>query len=86
MEIADSNMLPFLGMIIETNGCELVTRVYRKPTNNGLLLHVDMRYKKSLIRTMLHWACHLSPSWKSVIRECDYQLKGCSLHWDARKN
>ena len=79
MEIADSNMLPFLGMIIETNGSELVTSVYRKPTNNGLLLHfqshVDMRYKKSLIKTMLHWACHLSPSWKSVVRECGY-LKG----------
>ena len=70
MEIAD------LGMMIEKKGCELVTSVYRKPTNNGLLLHfqsqVDMRYKKSLIRTMLH---RLSSSWESIVRECDH-LKG----------
>ena len=47
MEMADSNKLPFLGMMIEKKGCELVTSVCRKPPNNGLLLHfqshVDMR-------------------------------------------
>ena len=79
MEIADSNKLPFLGMMIEKKDCELVTSVYRKPTNNGLLLHfqshVDMRYKKSLIRTMLHRAYRLSSSWESIVRECDH-LKG----------
>ena len=72
MEIADSNKLPFLCMMLELNGCELVTSVYRKPTHNGHLLHshnhVNMPYKKSLIRTMLHWACHLSSSWESVVR------------------
>ena len=60
MEIADSNKLPYFGMMIEKKGCKLVTSVYRKPTNNGLLLHfhshVDIRYQKSLIRTMLHRA------------------------------
>ena len=79
MEIADSNKLPFLGMIIENKGCELVTSVNRKPPNNGLLphfqSHVDMRYKKSLIRTMLHRAYRLSSSWELVVRERDY-LKG----------
>ena len=64
MEIADSNKLPFLGMMIEKKGCELVTSVYRKPKNNDLILHfqshVDMRYGKSLIRTMLHQAYRLS--------------------------
>ena len=62
--------------MIEKKGCELVTSVYRKPTNNGLLLHfqshVDMGYKKSLIRTMLHRAYRLSSSWKSIVRECDH--------------
>ena len=76
MEIADSNKLPFLGMMIEKKGCKLVTSVYRKPTNNGLLLHfqshVDTRYKKSLIRIMLHRAYRLSSSWELVVRECDY--------------
>ena len=37
MEIADSNKLLFLGMMIEKKGCELVTSVYRKPTNNCLI-------------------------------------------------
>ena len=71
MEIAVSNKLPFLGMMIEKKGCELVNRVYRKPTNSGLLLlfqsHVDMCCKKSLIRTMLHQAYRLSSSWESVV-------------------
>ena len=79
MEIADSNKLPFLGMMVEKKVCELVTSVYRKPTNNGFLSHfqshVDMCYKKPLIRTMLHRTYRFSSSWKSVIRECHY-LKG----------
>ena len=77
--IGDSNKLPFLGMMIEKKGCELVTSVYRKPTKNGLLLHfqshVDMHYKKALIRTMLRRAYRLSSSWELVVRECNY-LKG----------
>ena len=78
MEIADSNKEQFLGTMIERKGCELVASVYRKPTNNGLLLHfqshVDMHYKKSLIKTMLSG---LPPFifLESVVRECDY-LKG----------
>ena len=43
-------------------GCRLETGVYRKPTNTGLLLHhqshVDERYKKSLLKTMLNRAFH----------------------------
>ena len=80
MEIAESNKLQFLGIMIEKKDCELVTSLYRKPTNNGLLLHfqshVDMRYKKSLIKTMLHRAYRLSSSWESVVRECEEYLKG----------
>ena len=39
---------------------------------------------KSLIRTMLHRAYHLSSSWELVVRECDY-LKGMFfLNWDTR--
>ena len=79
MEKADNNKLPFLGMMTEKKGCELATSVYRKPTNNGLLLHfqshVDMRYKKSLITTTLHRAYRLSSSWESVVRECDYHKR-----------
>ena len=55
---------PSLGFEIVKNGTILETQVYRKPTNTGLLLHyqshADVRYKESLIKTMLHRAKSLS--------------------------
>ena len=58
MELPADNMIPFIGIEIIKNGTELETRVYRKPTNTGLLLHfqshVDKRYKAGLLKTMLH--------------------------------
>ena len=64
MELASDNKLPFIGMDIPKKGHKLGTSVYRKPANTGLLLHhqshVDKRYKKSLIKTMVNRAFHLS--------------------------
>ena len=64
MERPIDNMIPFIGIEIIKNGTELETRVYRKPTNTGLLLHfqshVDQRYKTGLLKTMLHCAYALS--------------------------
>jgi len=75
MELASVNKLPFIGMEILKKGHKLETSVYRKPTNTGLLLHhqshVDKRYKKSLINTMLNRAFHLSSTWESFVTECD---------------
>ena len=69
MELASDNKLPFIGMEVLKKGCKLETSVYRKPTNTGLLLHhqshVDKRYKKSLLKTMLNRAFHLSSTWES---------------------
>ena len=39
MEIASNNKLPFLGMLLEKNGAQITTRVFRKLTEKGLLLH-----------------------------------------------
>ncbi|XP_068697543.1 uncharacterized protein [Montipora foliosa] len=39
MELPSENTIPFIGIQIIKNGTELETRVYRKPTNTGLLLH-----------------------------------------------
>ena len=51
-------MVPFVSIEICKKGCKLVTSVYRKPTSTGLLLHhqshVDNRYKRSLVKTMLN--------------------------------
>ena len=64
MELPSENTIPFIGIQIIKNGTELETRVYRKPTNTGLLLHfqshVDKRYKTGLLKTMLHRAHALS--------------------------
>ena len=64
MELEENGRLPFLGMDIIGNGCHLDTKVYRKPTDTGLLLHyhshVDERYKRSLLNTMLKRAYKLS--------------------------
>ena len=50
------------------------TEVYRKPTSTGLLLHyqsqTDERYKRSLLRTMLHRAHRLSSSMNAFTQEC----------------
>ena len=68
MELEENGRLPFLGMDIIRNGCHLDTKVYRKPTDTGLLLHyhsrVDERYKRSLLNTMLNRAFKLSSTWK----------------------
>ena len=50
MELEDNcdAKLPFLGMVIISNGPRLDTKVYVKPTDTGLLLcyqsHVDVKY------------------------------------------
>ena len=59
--------------IIKIDG-NLETRVYRKKTNKGLLLHyqnyVDSRYKQSLLRTMLDRAKRLSSTQDFLSQEC----------------
>ncbi|XP_033111568.1 uncharacterized protein LOC117112580 [Anneissia japonica] len=64
MEIASNNSINFLGMVIYKNSSSLETRVYKKPTNKGLLLHyeshVDNKYKRNLVLTMLDRAFKLS--------------------------
>ena len=63
------------GVGITKNGSRLDTKVYRKPTDTGLLLHyhshVDGRYKRSLLNTMLNRAFKLSSTWKLFHQECD---------------
>ena len=75
MELPSDNMIPFIGIEIIKNGTELETRVYRKPTNTGLLLHfqshVDKRYKTGLLKTMLHRAYALSSTTEAFNEECD---------------
>ena len=61
----------------------LETQVYRKPTNTGPLLHfqsrTDLRYKKCLIKTMVHRAKKLSSTHQALVDECRH-LKSMFNH------
>ena len=82
MEVANNNKLPFIGMELTKTGKRLETCVYRKTTNKGLLLHyqshVDARYKRSLLMTMLNRAHCLSSSPDIFAEERD-NLRGIFL-------
>ena len=74
METESNSMLPFLGTQL-LNKHTRVEKVYVKPTNTGLLLHykshVDDRYKRGLLKTMLDRAYRLSSNWHYFSEECD---------------
>ena len=74
-EITTNNKLPFVGMEIEMKKNQLATRVHRKTTNKGFLLHyqshVDNKYKHSLFKTMLIRAHRLSSSPDLFADECN---------------
>ena len=73
-ELPVDDRIPFIGIDIIKNGTKLETRVYRKPTNTGLLLHfnshTDKSYKDSLLKTMLHRAYALSSTTQAFDEEC----------------
>ena len=75
MELEKNGKLPFLGMEIIRNSTRLDRKVYRKPTDTGLLLHyhshVHMKYKHSLLKTMLNRAFKLSSNWQFFHQECE---------------
>ena len=76
MELSTENTLPFLGKVLRKDGQSTTTSVFVKPTNTGLFKllhyngHVDNRYKKSLIITMLDRAFKLPSNWSLFHEEC----------------
>lgn len=83
MELSKNDSIPFIGTLITKNGNTLESQVYRKPTNTGLLLHfqshTDLRYKKCLIKTMVHRAKELSSTHQAFVDECRH-LKSMFHH------
>ena len=75
MEIEKDGILPFLGTQVLNRAPQIETKVYVKPTNTGLLVHhqshVDDRYKRSLLTTMLDRAYRLSSSWPYFSEKCE---------------
>ena len=82
MELETSAVLPFLGVSLINKAPRVETKVYVKPTNTGLLLHhhshVDNRYKKGILTTMLDRAYRLSSTWAHFSEECE-RLRGVFL-------
>ena len=75
MELERNGSIPFLGTVIKRSNNRLTTEVYRKPTDSGLLLHhqshVDNRYKRGLVNTMVDRAVRLSSTQAAFSAECD---------------
>ena len=70
MELEHDGSIPFLGTVLT-----LTTEVYRKPTDTGLLLHfqshVDSRYKKGLVNTMVNRVYRPSSTKEGFAKECN---------------
>jgi len=81
MEVERNASLPFIGAQLLNLAPRIKTKVHVKPTNTGLLLHylshVDIRYKRSLITTMLDRAYRISSDWY-FSQACD-QLEMVSI-------
>ena len=75
METESNSILPFLGTQLLNKLTHVETEVNVKPTNTGLLLHykshVDDRYKRALLKTMLDRAFRLSSNCRYFSEECD---------------
>ena len=78
-----------MGMNITKCGNRLETSVHRKSTNTGLLLHyhnhVDKRYKKCLLSTMINRAYRLSSTPNAFSEEGD-KLRTTFLNLDYPPN
>ena len=85
MEIAEHDTISFVGMNITKCGNRLETSVHRKTTNSGLLLHyhshVDKRYKRCLLSTMINRAYRMSSTPAAFSEECD-KLRTTFLNLD----
>ena len=79
MEVEREGSFPFLGTELINRAPKIESKVYIKRTNTGLLLHfqshVDIKYKRSLVNTMVDRAYRLSSNWSFFSEECD-RLRG----------
>ena len=75
MEIEMDCTIPFLGSLLLNEAPTIESKVFVKPTNTGLLLHhqshVDSRYKRALVQTMVDRGFRISSSWALFIDECE---------------
>ena len=74
MEFEHEGAISFLGVVFTKSGNKLTTKVYRKPTDIGLLLHfqshVGNRYER-VVNTIVDRAYRLSSIKEAFSTECD---------------
>ena len=84
METTTAGSLPFLNIEISINDGKFDTKVYRKPTNTGILMNFNsnapMKWKKALIKYMLLRAYKLSSSFEFFQAEVE-KIRGMQ-GWD----
>ena len=70
-----SNRLPFLDVSITIQDAAFDTKVYRKPTNTGVLMNFQsmtpIKWKKTLIKCLLNRALRLSSSFDNLQSEIE---------------
>ena len=70
-----SNHLPFLDVSISIKDTGYDTKVYRKPTNTGVLMHFEsmapLKWKKTLVKCLLNRALRLSSTFDNLISEIE---------------
>ena len=73
--IRNKNDVSTVPRSFSTSALFLTERLIENPTDTGLLLHyyshVDMKYKHSLLKTMLNRAFKLSSNWQFFHQECE---------------
>ena len=78
LKTESNSIFLFWGTQLLNKHAHVETKVYVKPTNTGLLLHykshVNDRFKRGSLKTMLDHAFRLSSNWCYFSEECD-QLK-----------
>ena len=66
-ELNVNNRLPFLDVLVDTNGENFNTKVYHKPTSHGKCLNADSecidRYKNSVVVSYLNRAYKVTQNW-----------------------
>ena len=74
MDVEREGSLPFLRTELLNRAPENESKVYIKRTNTSLLLHfqshIDIKYKRSLVNTMVDRAYRLSSNWSFFSEEC----------------
>ena len=72
-ELSNDNKIPFLDVLVDASGGDLITSVYRKPTDTGVCLNGGSEctetYKNSVIRAYIFRALKLSSTWNHFHRE-----------------